>query len=338
MQRMKSVLLIFLVFLLSQPSYALSSDRMATIEHIWPNKMLFDHLSFFQQITHASDSRSTYFWGNQFQFQNGKNGYIGFSKKDTHTIHFSIENALGWKEGKCKNVTKKSLRVRCAVSLPWKIGRRYQFDISKSSNLVTATVTDLIAKKTIKIGTIAVPNTFGKFYKSLSFVKHHTRGKKELLSCFALGAQSSIFLNPTGNNTIKARLKASHQGRCDDPYVVQTFCQIDSCINNINDLGGLPSPKAPKLIIANKKDLLAQTLLNTLKKEEMIAVRLQDNHWAPKIFFPPAGPLENKLIFVDNQAPYDTFLDIDGTTQKIIKGQQIMYISDGKRWKIMQHR
>ncbi|UTO28136.1 hypothetical protein [Bartonella harrusi] len=120
MLRIQTVLLIFLFALISQPSYALFSNRIATIEHIWPDKMLFDRLSFFQQITYAGDSHSIYFWGNQFQFQNGKNGYIGLFNRGTRTVHFSICNATGWKSDKCKHFTHQGSGVRCEIEFPWK--------------------------------------------------------------------------------------------------------------------------------------------------------------------------------------------------------------------------
>ncbi|MET3590325.1 hypothetical protein ABID23_001431 [Bartonella silvatica] len=87
------------------------------------------------------------FGRNQFQFENGKSGAIAFFNRGRHTLHFSIWNATGWKSDKCQHFTHKGSGVRCEIEFPWKIGRRYQIDVSKNENLITGTITDLISGK-----------------------------------------------------------------------------------------------------------------------------------------------------------------------------------------------
>ncbi|WP_246744202.1 hypothetical protein [Bartonella grahamii] len=108
-------------------------------------------------------------------------------------------------------------------------------------------------------------------------------------------------------------------------------------MNSISDLGGLASPAAePKVPISNGKDLSAQTISDKLKKEELVVVRLKDGAWAPNIFFPSPGPFMWKSIFVDNHAASSSSIRTDHEIRKVTTGKKIMYMSDGKTWKIMK--
>ncbi|WP_330168050.1 hypothetical protein [Bartonella grahamii] len=58
-------------------------------------------------------------------------------------------------------------------------------------------------------------------------------------------------------------------------------------MNSISDLRGLASPAAElEVPISNGKDLSAQTVFDTLKKEELVIIRSKDRAWAPNIFPP----------------------------------------------------
>ncbi|UNE55579.1 hypothetical protein LNM86_09655 [Bartonella machadoae] len=223
------------------------------------------------------------------------------------------------------------------MEFPWKIGSRYRLDVSKNGNLVTGTIIDLITNKETTVGVIEVPKSFGKLHKSSSFVEDHSRWKRHLTSCYVLSPQSSTFFRPIGDYKYQASIKASATGPCQDPYVVQVACQFGSmCMNSISDLGGLASPESHGIPIANGKDLSAQTLSDKLKKEELIIIRLKYLAWSPSIFFPPPSPFMWKSIFVDNQATLSSSIHTNHEIRKIITNQKIMYMSDGKTWKIMK--
>ncbi|EJF79983.1 DUF3472 domain-containing protein [Bartonella doshiae] len=332
----KKILLILLLLLLSKPSYAVFAGKVITIKHDWSHNRSFDQFSFFQQITHDGGPDSIYFWANQFQFENGKTGYIGLFNRGARTIHFSITNATGWKSGKCKHFTQEGSGVRCELEFPWKVGRRYQLNVSKNENLITGTIIDLITKKTMTVGVIEVSSTFGKFQQSSSFVEDHSRWKRHLSSCYVLSPQSSIFFSPIADNKYQALIDAYAEGNCNDPYVVQILCKLSTCINSISDLGGIASPDVPGITITNGKDLPAKTLSDALKKNELIAIRLHDGSWTPKIFLPSPSIFKWKSIFVENRATLSSSIYNANNTQKLNTDQQIMYMSDGKIWKIMK--
>ncbi len=335
--KVKNILIIILFCLISKPSYAVFAGKVVTMQHTWSQNRSFDTFSFFQQITYDGGPHSIYFWGNEFQFKNGKSGYIGLFNRGTRTIHFSIRNATGWKSEKCKHFTHEGSGVRCEIEFPWKIGTRYRLDVSKNGNLVTGTIIDLIAGKATTVGVIEVPNTFGKLHKSSSFVEDHSRWKRHLSSCYVLSPQSSTFFSPIADYKYQAFINASAEGHCKDPHVVQIVCKFSTCMNSISDLGGLASPTAePKVPISNGKDLSAQTISDKLKKEELVVVYLQDGAWAPNIFFPSPGPFMWKSIFVDNHAASSSSIRTDHEIRKVTTGQKIMYMSDGKTWKIMK--
>lgn len=338
-RNIKKLFLIFLFLLISKPSYAVFAGKVITMQHTWRHNTFFDSLYFSQQINYDGGADAIYFWGNQFQFKDGKSGYIGLFNRGTRTVHFSIWNATGWKSDKCKHFTHKNSGVRCEIEFPWKLGRRYQLDVSKNGNLVTGTISDLITGKTTTVGVIEVPSSFGKLYNSSSFVEDHSRWKRHLSSCYVLSPQSSIFFNPTADKSgtpYQALQEASAQGICKDSYVVQIACNLSYCMNNISDLGGLASPVTKNVRISNGKDLSAKTISDALKKEELIAIRLLNGSWSPNISLPEAHLFKWKSIFIDHQAALSSSLHINNSTQKITTGQKIMYMSDGKIWKMMQ--
>ncbi|WP_246787123.1 DUF3472 domain-containing protein [Bartonella taylorii] len=310
------------------------------MEHTWPDNVLFDTFSFTQQITYDGGPPSIYFWGNHFQFQNGKSGHIGLFNRGRHTIHFSIRNATGWKSDKCQHFTQEGSGVRCEIEFPWKIGIRYKLDVSKNGNLVTGSVTDLISGKKTIVGIIEVPSAFGKLHKSYGFVEDHSRWKRHLSSCYVLSPQSSTFFSPTAikqNTEYEANINASTQGKCTDPYIIQKSCTFSFCMNSISDLGGLASPSAgPEVPISNGKDLSAQTISTVLQKKELVVIRAKNRSWSPKISFPSPDLFQWKSIFIDHQAANSSTLHVNNSTRKITTGQKIMYMSNGKTWKMMK--
>lgn len=338
-RKVKKIFIIFLFLFISKPSHAIFAGKIITMQHTWPHNVFFDSLSFSQQITYDGGPASIYFWGNQFQFKNGKSGYIGLFNRGSRTVHFFILDATGWQSGKCKHFTYDGSGVRCKIEFPWQLGRQYKLDVSKNGNFVTGTIIDVITGKMTKVGVIEVPSNFGKLYNSSSFVEDHSRWNRRLSSCYGLNPQSSIFFNPTANKNdtpYQALQEAYAQGICKDRYVVQIACNLNYCMNNISDLEGLASPVTKKVSIDNGKDLSAQTISDALKKEELIAIRLLNDSWAPHIFLPEAHLFKWKSIFVDHQAALSSSLHVNNSTQKITIGQKIMYMSDGKIWKIMQ--
>ncbi len=335
----KKILLIFLLLIISKPSYAVFAGKVVVMEHTWPENALFDTFSFTQQVTYDGGPQSIYFWGNRFQFQNGKGGYIGLFNRGHRTVHFSIWNATGWKNGKCQHFTHEGSGVRCEIVFPWKTGIPYQLDVFKKDDLVTGTITDLISGKKTAIGTIEVPNTYGALQKSYSFVEDHSRWKRHLSSCYVLSPQSSVFFDPLAfkNGTLyAATLRSYLSGKCKDSYVIQTTCSFTFCMNSINDLGGFASPDAPKVPISNGKDLTAQTISTALQKEELVTILLKSGSWSPRIFLPSPDLFQWKSIFIDQRAINSSTVHTNHGTQKITAGKQIMYMSDGKTWKIMQ--
>ncbi|WP_244428379.1 DUF3472 domain-containing protein [Bartonella birtlesii] len=270
----KKILLIFLFLLISKPSYAVFAGKVVVMEHTWPENALFDTFSFTQQITYDGGANSIYFWGNHFQFQNGKGGQIGLFNRGHHTIHFSIRNAIGWKNGKCKHFTQEGSGVRCEIEFPWKIGIPYKLDVFKNGDLVTGTITDLISDKKTTVGTIEVPTTYGKLQKSYGFVEDHSRWKRHLSSCYVLSPQSSTFFSPRAikqNIEYEANMNASTQGKCTDSYIIQKACTLSFCMNSISDLGGFASPSAgPEIPISNGKDLTAQEISKVLQKKSLL--------------------------------------------------------------------
>ncbi|EJF86550.1 hypothetical protein ME1_01388 [Bartonella vinsonii subsp. arupensis OK-94-513] len=337
--KIRKILCVFVLCLVSAPSYAVSPGGIVLIQHAWPAYSEFNKLSFFQQISHDGGPRSRYFWANHFSFKNGKVGYIGLQNRGgVHFFNYSIWNAVGWKSGQCRYFSHEGSGVQCDINVPWKMGHQYKLDVSKNKNLVTGTIIDLTNGTKTIVGVIEVPKTYGKFYNSVGFVEEYSQGNNQLSSCFVMGMQRSIFRNPIGDDTIKAKQSTYTYGNCNDPYVVQSSCDNNSCTNVVNDLKGIPSPHAPKVALVNKQNLSAQTLSNALKTVNLVVIRSQDGYWAPDIYFPQPGPLQWKSIFVDHRATYGSSLHVNNSVTKVNRGTQIMYMSDGERWKVINTR
>ncbi|WP_208434639.1 hypothetical protein [Bartonella taylorii] len=162
------------------------------------------------------------------------------------------------------------------------------------------------------------------------------QGDKQLSSCFVIGMQSSIFRSPVGDNKVKAEQSTYAYGNCKDPYEVQAACNNDACISTVSNFGGIPSPHAPEVALANEKDLSAQTISDVLKANNLIVIRARDGSWASNIHFPQPQPFKWKSIFVDHRAGYSSSLHVNDSVTKVNKGTHIMYMSDGNRWKVIK--
>lgn len=331
------ILLIPLLLLTSPSSHAVVAGGILSIQHAWPANSEFDKLHFFQQVNSDGGTQSRYYWANQFHFKQGDGGYIGLQNRgnNTHAFNYSIWQATGWKSGNCSFFDHENSGVQCQVVVPWETGRQYRLDVSKTRNLVTGTVTDLMDGTSTTIAVIEVPDTFGKLYSSSSFVEEYSQGNEQLSSCYVMGSQSSIFRNPIGDDKTEAKQSSYTYGACNDPYVVQTACDDDACINTVSDLGAIASPMAPTITVVNVSDLSADSISEALGDRNLIAIRSQDGSWAPNIYFPQPDTLKWKSIFVDHRAGYTSSIHVNGEVTTVSKGQQLMYMSDGRRWTII---
>ncbi|WP_300002579.1 DUF3472 domain-containing protein [uncultured Cedecea sp.] len=326
-----------MLFLFSPLSHAVVAGGIVSVSHSWPVNSEFNKLSFFQQINNDGGTGSKYYWVNQFYFKNGDAGYIGLQNRGdgVHAFNYSIWKAKGWKSGVCSYFDHEGSGVQCQIVVPWKIGHQYKLDVSKNGNLVTGTVTDLMDGTATTVGVIEIPDTFGKLYSSSGFVEEYSQENEQLSSCYVMGAQSSIFLNPIGDDKTNAEQSSYTYGNCNDPYVIQAACNGDACINTISNLRAMASPNAPIVSIVNDNHLTAETISNALNKVDLVAIRSQDGHWAPNIYFPEPHTLKWKSIFVDHRAGSSSAVHVNGSVTKINKGQHIMYMSDGSRWKVI---
>ncbi|QCT22426.1 DUF3472 domain-containing protein [Jejubacter calystegiae] len=333
----KKNLLVPLLFLFSPLSHAVLAGGIVSVNHSWPANSEFNKLSFFQQVSNDGGTDSKYFWANQFHFKNGDGGYIGLQNRGdgVHAFNYSIWKAKGWKSGVCSYFNSEGSGVQCQIVVPWKTGHQYKLDVSRNGNLVTGVVTDLMDGTATTVGVIEIPDTFGKLYSSSGFVEEYSQGNGQLSSCYVMGAQSSIFLNPIGDDKTKAGQSSYTYGNCNDPYVVKSACNGDACINTISNLRAMASPNASIVSIVNENDLTAETISNALNKVDLVAIRSQDGHWAPNIYFPEPNKLKWKSIFVDHRAGYSSSIHVNGSIMKVNKGQHIMYMSDGSSWKVI---
>lgn len=333
----KTAFLVPLLFLIIPPSHAVTAGGIVSVKHSWPANSEFNKLSFFQQISTDGGTGSHYYWANQFFFKNGDGGYIGLQNRGNkvHAFNYSIWKAKGWKSGECSYFDHEGSGVQCQVVVPWKTGHQYKLDVSKDGNIVTGIVTDLMDGTATKVGVIEVPETFGKLYSSSGFVEEFSQGNSQLSSCYVMGAQSSIFLNPIGDDKTKAVQNSYTYGNCNDPYVVQAACNDNACINTVSNLGAMASPYAPKVPIVNGSDLTAETISNGLKKYYLVVIRSQNGNWAPNIYFPQPNTLKWKSIYVDHRASSSSSIHVNGGIVKVNKGQHLMYMSDGSSWKVI---
>lgn len=335
--RIKNVLSIPFLFFISPLSHAVVAGGIVSIQHSWPANSEFNKLSFFQQISSDGGVKSHYYWANQFYFKQGDLGYIGLQNRgnNVHAFNYSIWNATGWKSGECGYFSHEGSGVQCQIVIPWKTGRQYRLDVTKNGNLVTGIVTDLMDGKAITVGVIEVPDTFGKLYASSGFVEEYSQGEGQLSSCYVMGAQSSTFLNPIADDEIKAKQSTYTYGNCNDSYVVQATCNNDACINTVKNFGAIASPNAPKISIINDSDLAPESISNSLSKADLIVINSKDGGWSPNIYFPQPSGLKWKSIFVDHHASHSSSIHVNDGATKVTKGQQIMYLSDGRRWKVI---
>lgn len=339
--RLKKIFFTFLLFLISSPSYAIVAGGNVSVQHEWPTHSEFDQLSFCEQINHDGGEKSHYSWANQFFFKNGNAGYIGLqNSKEEHFVNDSIWKATGWKSKQCHYFDYEGSGVQCQIKMPRKTGHPYKLNVSKKDNLVTGVIIDLMDDTETTVGVIEVPQTFGKFNGSLSFVEEYSQGSEQLSSCFVMGMQSAIFRAPIGNKTVKAKQSTYTYRNCNDPYVVQAACNDEACINTVSNLGGMLLPHAlegtPEVSLVNGQDLSAQTISDALKKADLIVIRSQDGYWTPHIYFPKPHLLKGKSIFVDHRANYSSSLHVDNSVKEVKIGTQLMYMSDGNRWNIIK--
>ncbi|WP_174847237.1 DUF3472 domain-containing protein [Yersinia artesiana] len=335
--RIKKILLSQVLFLISPLSYAVVAGGIVAINHLWPANSEFNKLSFFQQISHDGGTDSHYYWANQFFFKQGDGGYIGLQNRGNgvHAFNYSIWKAKGWKSDNCNYFDHEGSGVQCQIVVPWKTGYQYKLDVFKDGNLVTGVVTNLMDGTTTTVGVIEIPETFGKLYASSGFVEEYSQGNGQLSSCYVMGAQSSIFLNPIGDDKTQAGQRSYTYGNCNDPYVVQAACNGDACINTVSNLRAMASPNAPTVSIVNGKDLTAETISSALSKVNLVAIRSQDDNWAPNIYFPQPNTLKWKSIFVDHRASNSSSIYVNGGITTVNKGQHLMYMSDGSSWKVI---
>lgn len=333
----KKKLLVPLLFLFSHLSHAVVAGGIVSVKHSWPTNSEFNKLSFFQQISNDGGKDSKYYWANQFHFKNGDGGYIGLQNRGegVHAFNYSIWKAKGWKSGVCSYFEHEGSGVQCQIVVPWKTGHQYKLDVSKNGNLVTGVVTDLMDGTATTVGVIEIPDTFGKLYSSSGFIEEFSQGNSQLSSCYVMSAQSSIFLNPIGDDKTKAGHSSSTYGNCNDPYVVKSACNNDACINTISNLRAIASPNAPIVSIVNDNDLTAEIISNALDKVDLVAIRSKEGNWAPNIYLPEPLKLKWKSIFVDQRASYSSLVHVNGSITKVYKGQHIMYMSDGASWKVI---
>lgn len=337
-KKISTLLLIPSLLLLSPMSQAVTAGGIVGITQAWPANTGYDKFSFFQQIMNDGGPKSHYYWANQFYYGKNEVGYIGLQNRsnNVHAYNYSIWEAKGWKSGNCSYFSHEGKGVQCQLEFPWKVGRQYKLDVIKKGNLVTGIVTDMMDGTSNTIGVIEVEDATGKLNGSIGFVEEYSQGNAQLSSCYVMGTQSSVFLNPKGNDSIEAKQGTYTYGKCNDPYVVQAACNGKACINTVGNLGGVPSPYAPRVPIVNDKDLQAETISSVLDKKQLVVIYTGDYYWTPNIFFPKPDKNKWKSIFVDHRAGYGTSIHINGNVTQINKGQQLMYLSDGTQWNIVQ--
>jgi hypothetical protein len=340
MSNIRKALLFPLLFMFSPLSYAVVAGGIVSIQHTWPANSTFNKLTFFQQVNNDGGKDSHYYWANQFFLKQGDGGYIGLQNRGNgvHAFNFSIWKAKGWKSNTCQYFDHEGSGVQCQVVVPWKTGHVYKIDVTKSGNLVTGMVTDMMDGTTTTVGVIEVPATFGKLYSSSGFVEEYSQGNGQLSSCYAMGAQSSVFMNPIGDDRTKAKQSSYTYGNCKDAYVVQAACNNEACINVVSHLDSIASPNVPKITIVNGSELKEKTISDALSKVNLAAIRSQDGIWSPRIYFPQPAALKWKSIFIDHRASYDSSIYVNGGITKVSKGQQLMYMSDGSRWKLIEQK
>ncbi|WP_340616315.1 DUF3472 domain-containing protein [Xenorhabdus entomophaga] len=335
-----------LMFLVSVTSYSVTAVGLVWITNTWPPSSEFDKLSFFQQINNDGGENSHYYWANQFSFKGNGGGYMGLQTRGVGSggvgirgINYSIWTATGWEGSNCGSFDGgEGKGVQCQTEMSWKTGHTYQLDVSKNGNIVTGTVTDLMDGTSIEIGKIIVPANFGKLIGSSGFVEEY--GGQVRGSCYALGAQSSVFRNPLGDSTIVAKQSTDQSnnahGICGDAYVVHAACNDTECLNTVSNLGWIASPDVPQVPITNGQTITQKEIAQLLDSQGLVAIRLFDGKLAPDIYFPDAVNYDWKSIFIDHRAGQTTLLHFNNKEQRVEKGQQIMFMSKGGLWEVVK--
>lgn len=329
-----------LMFLVSITSYSVTAVGLIGVGHTWPPSREFDKLSFFQQINNDGGEKSHYYWANQFFFKGNGGGYMGLQTRGVgpggvgvRGINYSIWTATGWEGSNCGSFDgSEGKGVQCQTEMSWKTGHTYQLDVSKNGNIVTGTVTDLMDGTSLEIGKIIVPANFGKLIGSSGFVEAYSTEVPR--GCYALEAQSSVFRNPLGDSIIEAKQSSNVYGICGDSYVAHAACNNTECLNTISNLGGVASPESPQVPITNGQNITQQNIAQLLNSKNLVAIRSFDGKWAPHIYFPDAVNYQSKLIFIDHRAGQTTLLHFNNKEQRVEKGQQIMFMSNGRLWEV----
>lgn len=91
-----------------------------------------------------------------------------------------------------------------------------------------------------------------------------------------------------------------------------------------------------EVTIVDRNDLTAQTLSNALSTESQVVIHFLNGRWAPNIYFPLPESFKSKQIFIVSEATYSSLIHVNSSVTKLKKGQQLMYISDGSSWVLLQ--
>jgi hypothetical protein len=87
-------------------------------------------------------------------------------------------------------------------------------------------------------------------------------------------------------------------------------------------------------VTADVKDLSEAKISFLLEDYDVVKVAMQDGNWTESIYVPAASPVNRgRVVIVDHEASYDSFLSINGRAGKVSRGFKKSFISDGKRWK-----
>lgn len=91
--------------------------------------------------------------------------------------------------------------------------------------------------------------------------------------------------------------------------------------------------KVAESITAPVSDLSESKMAKLLADYDLVRVAMQDGHWTKSIQIPAAAPANRgRVVTVDHQASYDSFLSINGRQIKVSRGLKTSYTSDGQQW------
>ncbi len=87
-------------------------------------------------------------------------------------------------------------------------------------------------------------------------------------------------------------------------------------------------------ITAPVSDLSEAKMASLLAEYDLVKVAMQDGAWTRNIQVPPASPASRgRIVTIDHEATYDSYLSINGRQVKVSRGFKKSYTSDGRRWK-----